>query len=159
MSDYYFYIFSAIAILSAILTLFSSKHDFTRLMFTIFLFSVSGIISLLNGGYISFLLIITASLLYFYKFIKNYLHPGSENNTNQPVKIYNLLVISVFGAVIASLTSSNIWQGELFLKKDISLLNFKMLIGSYYYAILLVIFVSSFLIMLIYKPGIKKGSK
>ena len=149
MYNFLFYLFSAIVVISALAAIFSGDKKFSRLMITIFLYSVSGIIILNNGGYISFLIIAVTSFAYFNKFISNYLNVKNIELHNEPIRIHHLLIISVLGAIISSLASSNMWQGELFLKNEITLTNLKIGLTGYYFVIFIVILVSLFLITII----------
>lgn len=159
MSEIFLYIFSSIAIISALLSVFSSGNNTARFTIILFILSLCGIITLLHGGYLSvFIAVITAGIYSFKIFIKSL--RDNEANTNiisgNQIKHVYVIVIALMGAILASLISAASWQSDIILKKEISILNLKLITASYYYTSFLVVLIFLFLISLLYKPDIPK---
>ena len=102
-----------------------------------------------NAGYISFIIITVSAIIYAFYYIKNFKRGGEEKNVdvlNPPVNVFQLIIISLTGALCSSLAGSTIWQGNVINKKAITLENFGELIGEYFVSFL-VISVSSFILL------------
>ncbi len=153
MNYFLFYFFSILAVLSALYSAFS-RHTFKGYVSIIFfLLSFTGLLTLINGGYISFIIfILTAGIFAYILIINNY---EFRNSDNQSTGILQLITISLAAALTASLVSSTIWQGNVLVKKDITQSNLGETISGEYYLIFLSFLTSAFILKIIASPKAK----
>ena len=136
MYYFFFYFFCAISVLSAAYAVFFDRSKLASI--TIFMFSVSGILVLMNAGYIAYLLMFSALLYYSIKKIKTVKElTGNKNGNNYFIYI---TISSVFGAIIASVTGSTMWQGNVLLNHEITLSNLFVNTSIEYFIFFLLIF-------------------
>lgn len=147
---YYFllYTFITAAVLSSIIIVFFNGSRLSTL--TVFILSVSGILSLINAGYIAFILIFSSLLYYIIKKVKQEDEILTIDNGSK-LKFTGLFTASLFGAVLASIAGSNLWQGKTILYKEITASGIADLAVYDYYVMLLLIFSAFPLLSLLLK--------
>jgi len=150
MNFTFFYLFSVLAFISCFLCVFSNYMALKNFAFIIFLLSISGIFALINSGYIAFIMLVLSCMYYSYISLKSILLNSGLyiSNNDSKLHIIHILIISLTGALSASLLGSTIWQGKVYFYKEITLANFAEIISGEYFIFFLVIIVSSFLILL-----------
>ncbi len=142
------YLFCALSLVSCLLAVFSFNIFYKTVTFSVFLLSVSGIFTLLNSGYISFIIMIMILGYHSYKSLNQMLteQGNGDHEMLSPANNIQLLIISLMGAIIASVSGSTMWQGNVYFRKEITLANFGETIGGEYFIFFLVIFASAFLV-------------
>jgi len=148
----FFYFFIAIAILSAVFTVFSNRSRLSSI--TIFILSFSGMLVLINAGYLAFIIIFIAVLYYT---VNNLRLKLSNKENNEPVNnnMVFIIISSVFGAIIASVTGSTMWQGKVILNREIIISNLFTIISCEYYIFLLIILSAVPVILSFIKPKVE----
>lgn len=146
-----FYFFYALALISCILCIFSNSNEIRKFALLIFLLSFSGILSHINGGYISFVILILSAGYFSYKIIYGVLIIPKDTEINsQDNRTYfvHILSITLFGSITASLLASTMWQGKVLIYRQVTLANLGELVSGDYFVSFMVIFISAFLLFL-----------
>lgn len=136
------------SLLSSMIAVFSGRRRISSV--TVFILSLAGIMALINAGYISFILIFGATLYYSINKITGYQNSIEETPAENNVTF--LIITSAFGAILASVSGANMWQGKVFLKHDITLSNLLTNISFEYFIFFILIFSSVPLLLFFIKP-------
>jgi len=132
-----FYIFISLAVVSSIIIVFSNGIRLSSI--TIFILSISGILSLMNAGYIAFILIFSSLLYYTIKKIQSDTDLSDIKDSGNNF-FANIITASIFGAILASIAGSTMWQGKVYLHKYITQGNIIEFAVNDYYVFFLLIF-------------------
>ncbi|HEY3252236.1 MAG TPA: hypothetical protein VGK25_14090 [Ignavibacteria bacterium] len=150
MNYFLFYFFSILAISSAFYAAFSNHAYKGYVSIILFLLSFTGLLTLINGGYLSFVIFILTAGIFAYILIIN---PYEDSNAAyKSTNILQLISISLAAALTASLAGSTIWQGNVLVKKDITQASLGETISGEYYLIFLSFLTSAFILKIIASP-------
>jgi hypothetical protein len=139
MYYFFFYLFITISVISAMIAVFSESKSLSSV--TVFVISFSGIMALINAGYITYVLIFAALLNYSINKIIGHQEPDGVILPGYNNIIF-LIITSIFGAILASITGVTIWQGRVLLDSDITLSGLLSNISFEYFIFFLIIFSS-----------------
>lgn len=148
MATTLFYVFSFSALLSCVICIFAVRKTVCDFFILVFLLSLSGIFTLINSGYIAFIILISCAVYFSFATLKR-ISFNTDDTTiedQKQISTFPLVIIALTGALIASQLSSNMWQGEVYMHKEVSLANLGELMAGEYFIYFLAIFTSFFLI-------------
>src|SRR4030095_302463 len=148
MNYYLFYFFSVLAIGNAFYMAFTSGKTKSHSSLILFLFSVSGILVLINAGYLAFIILVSTAVIFSVKILIKPL-VSEEEKSNHSISLPQLISVSMICALTASVTTSTIWQNNVVFKKEITQANLGESLALEYYPIILSLLVSFFILRIL----------